>query len=237
MGCWLEEPLHRHPLRRGPSPCHRRGIQPPHPRRDRHQTQTWRGGRCRPGPPVRPDRRLIRSPAVTELPVFPYHPDPVATGAVVRSEATCPCCGQARGYAYTGPVFAVEDLRGQLCPWCIADGSAAERFEAQFTDVVDDVPVDRLLKITSRTPGFAGWQQERWLVHCGDGAAFLGTASAADLANYPEALTALREDLAESWPSAQIEKYISALSKDGQPTAYLFRCRSCGIHLAYSDAT
>nr|WP_237539126.1 CbrC family protein [Streptomyces sp. SID486] len=44
--------------------------------------------------------------AVTELPAFPYHPDPIGTGAVVRSEAECASCGQARGYVYAGPVFA-----------------------------------------------------------------------------------------------------------------------------------
>ncbi|MEU3830449.1 CbrC family protein [Streptomyces sp. NPDC029080] len=43
---------------------------------------------------------------MTELPAFPYHPDPIGTGAVVRSEAECASCGQARGYVYAGPVFA-----------------------------------------------------------------------------------------------------------------------------------
>ncbi|MEV6775241.1 CbrC family protein [Streptomyces syringium] len=91
---------------------------------------------------------------------------------------------------------------------------------------------------SARTPGFAGWQQERWLTHCGDGAAFLGTVGATELANYPEALAVLRQELADApWSAAQIEQYLSALSKDGQPTAYLFQCRSCGSHLAYSDAT
>ncbi|MGX8910285.1 CbrC family protein [Streptomyces netropsis] len=53
-----------------------------------------------------------------------------------------------------------------------------------------------------------------------------------------EALAVLRQELADaSWPPTQTEQYLSALSKDGQPTAYLFRCRSCGSHLAYSDAT
>nr|WP_223242291.1 CbrC family protein [Streptomyces sp. CBMA123] len=175
--------------------------------------------------------------AVTEpLPVFPYHPDPVATGAIVRSDAECSCCGRARGHIYTGPVYAVENLRHRLCPWCIADGSAADRFEAQFTDVVDDVPLDRLIAITQRTPGFSGWQQERWLIHCEDGAAFLGTAGAAELAACPEAWASLRQELA-SWPASQAEQYLKALTKDGQPTAYLFQCRSCGTHRAYSDAT
>jgi uncharacterized protein CbrC (UPF0167 family) len=113
------------------------------------------------------------------LPEFPYHPDPVATGSVEASDATCRSCGRARGFIYAGPVYAVEELVEALCPWCIADGSAAEEFDAEFTDVgvnaPDDVPADVIETIARRTPGFEGWQQERWLYHCGDGAAFLGT--------------------------------------------------------------
>ena len=108
------------------------------------------------------------------LPVARHHPDPVATGAVEASDAVCPSCEQARGYAYVGPVYAEDEVEG-LCPWCIADGSAAERFDAEFTEVDGDVPDDVLVELTRRTPGFTGWQQERWLVHCDDGAAYLGT--------------------------------------------------------------
>ncbi|MEU4587390.1 CbrC family protein [Kitasatospora aureofaciens] len=180
---------------------------------------------------------MIRSLPVREpLPVFPYHPDPVATGAIVQSDTECSCCGRARGYIYAGPVYAAENLRDRLCPWCIADGSAADRFGAQFTDVVDDVPMDRLFAITQRTPGFSGWQQERWLIHCADGAAFLGPAGAAELAAYPDASASLRQELT-SWPKPQAEQYLNALTRDGQPTAYLFQCRACGTHLAYADAT
>ncbi|MEN8652071.1 CbrC family protein [Streptomyces sp. 21So2-11] len=74
-------------------------------------------------------------------------------------------------------------------------------------------------------------------LHYGDGAAFLGAVGAAELTSHPEALTGLRENLAQSWPLAQVEKYVSALAKDGWPIAHLFRCRSWGTHLAYSDAT
>jgi uncharacterized protein CbrC (UPF0167 family) len=173
---------------------------------------------------------------VEQLPAFPYHPDPVATGSIVSSDVRCSCCTRARGYVYAGPVYAIEDLRDRLCPWCIADGSAAARFEAQFTDVIDDLSGDRLIAITERTPGFSGWQQERWLVHCGDGAAFLGAVGAAELAEYPDAVESLRLELS-SWPEPQVDSYIKALTKDDQPTAYLFRCRVCDIHLAYSDFT
>ncbi len=41
------------------------------------------------------------------------------------------------------------------------------------TDVIDEV--------SGRTPGFSGWQQERWLVHCGDACAFLGPAGRTEI--------------------------------------------------------
>ncbi|WP_199855940.1 CbrC family protein [Burkholderia metallica] len=37
------------------------------------------------------------------LPAFRYHPDPPATGRVIRSDARCMCCGDARGDGYAGP--------------------------------------------------------------------------------------------------------------------------------------
>ncbi|MFC8220626.1 CbrC family protein [Streptomyces sp. NPDC057362] len=54
-----------------------------------------------------------------ELPGFPYHPDPLATGTVVASNTTCFSCGRARGFIYTGPVYAVEDF-----PTCCAHGAS-----------------------------------------------------------------------------------------------------------------
>lgn len=66
------------------------------------------------------------------LPHFKYHPDPGATGSVEVSTATCRCCDQARGYVYTGPVYAREELEVAICPWCFEDGSAAERFGAEL---------------------------------------------------------------------------------------------------------
>ncbi|WP_370424097.1 CbrC family protein (plasmid) [Streptomyces sp. QH1-20] len=177
---------------------------------------------------------------MTELfPEFPYHPDPVATGVVVPSGAACVCCGKERGYIYRGPVYAAEELTGRLCPWCIADGSVAERFDAHFTAgtcLGDDVSLEVLEAVDRHTPGFAAWQEPQWLFHCGDGAAFLGVVGAAELAAHPDALETLQAETAGwGWPPDQAEHYLSSLDKDDQPTAYLFRCRSCAAYLAYSD--
>ena len=173
------------------------------------------------------------------LPEFPYHPDPLTTGFVEMSNAACLACERVRGFIYTGPVFAVEELQESLCPWCIADGSAATRFDATFTDdvpVPDDVPGEVVTLVTTRTPGFGGWQQEHWLYHCGDGAAFLGVAGWPELERHPAALDSLRHESAGfGWSPQQIEEYLRALDKDGSPAAYLFKCRHCGTDLAYSD--
>ncbi|MET9535060.1 MULTISPECIES: CbrC family protein [unclassified Streptomyces] len=175
------------------------------------------------------------------LPEFPYHPDPVATGVVVPSDATCLCCERKRGHIYTGPVYAAEDLTGHLCPWCIADGSAAERFDAHFTggtSLGDDVPLKVFAAVDSRTPGFEAWQEPQWFFHCGDGAAFLGLVGAGELAAHPDALGMLRQEVSGfGWSSDHSTHYLASLDKDGQPTAYLFRCRVCAVHLAYSDFT
>lgn len=81
------------------------------------------------------------------VPTFRYHPDPVASGSVRASPVPCRCCGLARGWLYTGPVYAEEALDEALCPWCIADGTAAARFGASF---VDDAAFDGELPEATR---------------------------------------------------------------------------------------
>ncbi len=147
------------------------------------------------------------------LPVFRYHPDPVSTEMVTETARACSCCHEARGVVYVGPVHAADELTGRLCPWCIADGSAARTFGAEFTDVgvgvPPGVPAEVLDELATRTVGFAGWQQEHWMYHCDDAAAFLGLASDASG---------------------------GVLAVADVSTTYLFRCLHCPAELSYSDA-
>ncbi|MFG2782606.1 CbrC family protein [Streptomyces prunicolor] len=183
-------------------------------------------------PQPEPRRRPI-------LPQFPYHPNPVATGSVTASDEPCVCCGQERGWVYTGPVYAADAPDAGICPYCIASGTAADRYDACFGDTIEgDVSRDVVIAILTRTPGFTAWQSPHWLTHCGDGAAFLGPAGTKELTAYPDAVDHLRRQCAEwKWPPDQVENLLGALDKDGGPTAYLFRCRVCEAHLAYADFT
>lgn len=178
-----------------------------------------------------------------DLPKFKYHPDPVATESVIPSGVTCACCGKARGYIYIGPVYCEQDLTESLCPWCIADGSAHEKFEAAFTDESgvggygewEPVSNEVVAEVAYRTPGFSGWQQEQWWTHCGDAAEFIGRAGKAELlALGKPAIEAIRDSTGlpegPEWTG-----FFNALDKNGSPTAYVFRCRTCGALGGYQD--
>lgn len=177
------------------------------------------------------------------LPVFRYHPDPVSTGSL-KADADTPClsCNRIRGYIYTGPAWTEKPfiLDDHLCPWCIADGSAAKRFGATFcyTGTLDDLPAAVREEIEARTPGFTAWQQETWLGCCGDAAAFLGVAGAKELREkFSEALPAVREVLREEYDlsGGELNGFLDSLSAESDPSAYIFRCLHCRKYLSYVD--
>ncbi len=176
-----------------------------------------------------------------DLPAFRYHPDPVGTGAVEPIRSRCRSCGEVRGWIYVAVPYAVTDLRDALCPWCIADGSAASTFDARFTDlhpadVPAGVPTAVVEEIVRRTPGFAGWDRERWLFHCDDAAEYLGAVGWDEVADLPDAVAALEADLASRRITGRRARaFLHDLNPDGGSTAYLFRCRTCRRHLAYAD--
>lgn len=179
-----------------------------------------------------------------ELPSFRYHADALATGSVAASENVCAACEQQRGYIYTGPVYGEDDHEDDICPWCIADGTAHEKLGTDFVDSDgiggygdwEEVPLAVREEVAFRTPGFTGWQQERWFTCCKDAACFIGRAGYKELlalgAGAIEAIRVESELDGEEW-----EDYLKGLQKDDQPTAYLFRCLHCRKIGGYSDFT
>ena len=177
-----------------------------------------------------------------ELPTFKYHPFPLEMGSIEPSDTECKSCGRVRDFVYVGPVYALDELDGQICPWCIADGSAHRNLDAEFTDPSgvggygqwDKVSEAVIQEVAYRTPGFTGWQQERWFTHHDDAAAFLGCAGRKELIErWSEAIESIKEEAGldgEEW-----ENYFQAMHIDHGPTAYVFRCLHCGEYGGYSD--
>jgi uncharacterized protein CbrC (UPF0167 family) len=176
------------------------------------------------------------------LPEFRYHPDPVGTGSIISSSVECRACKKARGWIYVGPTYCEADLEEQLCPWCIADGSAHLLFGVEFVDPQgvggygDWVSPPRVFieEISFRTPSFNGWQQERWFTHCDDGAVFLGCAGKQELEGLGRAVCeAIKSE--SGYDSEQWVSYFNRMDLNYGPTAYVFRCRHCGAWGGYSD--
>ena len=117
---------------------------------------------------------------MTPLPHFPYHRDPASSGSIRSSDEACECCGKAPGVLYNGVVYAEEEIL-DLCPWCIADGSAADKFDADFFDAYfcDDnltqvkMPPEVHKEVFSRTIGFPTFNPIGWWVHCNQPAEYL----------------------------------------------------------------
>jgi uncharacterized protein len=170
------------------------------------------------------------------LPTFRYHPNPVANGVIKQESTRCPVCGENRPYVYVGPFYSEEDVNG-ICPWCIADGSAAAKYDGMFQDPAGCEAVSdtgRLLELTTRTPGFFGWQQEDWLSHCDDFCAFIGYVGWLEIVNIAEDL---REDIERIQREFGItfEQFKNSLVNNGTHQGYLFQCLHCGKHRLTTD--
>lgn len=161
-----------------------------------------------------------------DLPKFKYHPDSIATGAIVAADDECSRCRERRGYVYEGTPYGLSDDL-TVCPWCIADGSAAKEFNATFVqDIEGDVAADIRKEVMERTPGYVSWQGENWLCHCDDACEFHGDFTPEGLASLKpdeEARFLEDNDWIENWP---------AIKRNYQPAAdlalYKFVCRHCG---------
>lgn len=167
------------------------------------------------------------------LPTFAYHPDPIATGSIKPSDAACVCCGQKRGFIYCCNTYCKDELTEALCPWCIADGSAANRYDATFSDdhplIQAGVSPAVIEEVTRRTPGYTSWQQDEWLCCCDDACEFHGDPSKSHLASLSQPLEeviAMTDWTNEEWAEF-VRNYVPGQMSIG---IYHFVCRHCKTH-------
>ena len=167
------------------------------------------------------------------LPAFRYHPNPLDTGSIIASDATCVVCTQRRGFIYSGPVYGGDNVEDTICPWCIADGSAHDTLGVTFatSDAFPaETPTEVVRVIAERTPGYSAWQAEEWPSCCGDAAAFIGPLDITEIrANHQRLegflMSQIVHGLGMSGPAAT--QFLESLRRDTTPTAYLFTCLHC----------
>ena len=185
------------------------------------------------------------------LPVFRYHPDPLATGAVAAKPVVCQVCRQERSHRYTLPVYSERDV-DLVCPWCIADGSLAATFDAFLNDITghltpgfeDDpdwagwstppylrIPEAVRDEVCRRTPGFSSWQEVGWLVCCNDAMQHLGLADSCAIEHEPGLRRALEEVGVPGEFIAELRADINA-----SILCHWFRCLHCTTSRGFVDS-
>jgi uncharacterized protein CbrC (UPF0167 family) len=175
------------------------------------------------------------------LPKFRYHPDPIGSGSVVASPKKCKCCKRVRGFIYAGPAYAEKDLDEGLCPWCIADGSAAAKFDATFVDAeafADQAPEAARTEILERTPGFNTFQSEQWPSCCGEPAAFMTPAGIAEIrARFHQLEGGLMMHIVHEMgiSGGAARQTLESLQRDQSPTVFVFKCLHCDTQPFYVD--
>ena len=178
---------------------------------------------------------------MTTPPTFFYNPNAYVLGIIEKERIECQCCGQEREFRYTGNLYSKTSV-SQLCPWCIADGSAVEKYAGSFTAdfeglnpnpdepgiLLSEASVEQ---VSCRTPGYASWQDDVWLGHCGEACIFLGYVGSKELTPIWEEVRA--DAIGSGWGEENIRQY---MHKDGDMTGYLFQCQHCGQHRLHVDA-
>ncbi len=161
------------------------------------------------------------------LPKFRFHTDPPAPTAILPSPLRCAACGETRGYS-VNKNYGINSY-DCICPWCIADGTAAKKLDACFVQDTDQ-PVSPALwdELNLRNPGYISWQGENWLVHCDMPCVFHGDLPAGEVKLLPAEAEAkfLEENTwLEDWEDVK-ESYANEQS---HVALYKFVCGTCGL--------
>lgn len=207
---------------------------------------------------------------MNQIPDFTYHKDPLFTKTIYQSQKPCICCSKNPGYLYRGETFSSvvsigEDDDGEICPWCIHDGSANKKWDVSFTtafiskggktyyeDKASEILPDSIRDVISyRTPAPLTWQSPYWWVHCHDAGVFLGRIGEDFLEKelqLPEKsksyISEIESQLYDGFPASDsfhlqlLYPYLSQFNENiAGVTVYLFQCRHCQAFGGYWDCS
>ena len=157
-----------------------------------------------------------------EYPVFRYNPNAYVNGIIEKGKAVCQCCGKSVE-KYISNMYTMEEV-DCICVFCVADGSAADKFDGTFIQNADPIDNKEATKeLFCRTPGYWSWQGENWVACCDDYAEFIDRVGTKELEEIGIADDMFLED-------GSFEEFNNArdlLEKDGNLQGYLFRCIHC----------
>ena len=166
----------------------------------------------------------------TAFPVFRFMAPEAVRDQFEASEGGCDCCGKATGWRYTGVIYGDAPDEHSVCPWCIADGSVAAKWDAAFSMVDDrtECDEDAQKEAEQQTPGFPSWQDWYIPVCCGMPTEFLGDAGWEDLrGRWAGAVESMLADCLPVVNDGELDGFLRSFKRGENPAAYVFRCIEC----------
>ncbi len=184
-----------------------------------------------------------------KLPHFKYNPNALTSGIIAKEKTLCPVCNTEKDYVYKSHFYATADVSG-LCPWCIKDGSAAKKYDGEFTDylAIEGISADpsqpntisfqkeHLDELIERTPGYTGWQQEVWLAHCNEPCAFIQYVGWKEIEHLQEELKEDIDNIISEHGLSQKE-FENTLVNESDFQGYFFQCVNCGKYRLTVDCS
>lgn len=173
---------------------------------------------------------------------FKYHPNPLKTGNAIEKQFVCVCCNREKNYSYIGPIYSACNIEGEVCLDCIQNGSASEKFNAEFADNLDqyeNISESSLNELFKRTPGYNSWQSTVWLTHCNEICEFHGDFEKNDIVNNYETLKSSLlkglgyDDNDDLYMKDILKNYNPRLGTN--PSFYKFVCCKCRKVLVHVD--
>lgn len=168
---------------------------------------------------------------------FKYHPNvwkqDVFTEIAENEMLECECCNKRTRY-YLQNMYSSANVEC-ICPECVANGKASEKFNGEFIQYaeIDKVSDDEKRKeLFCRTPGYVSWQGEYWLACCNDFCAYIGDVGTKEL----EEMGIADEVFAEYDARNEYEDARLYLEKAGSMAGYLFQCLHCQKYHLWVDA-
>jgi hypothetical protein len=171
------------------------------------------------------------------LPSFKYQPNCIENDIFIKAGQDevkiCQCCDK-QIEIYYNTMYTSKNV-DCLCPDCIANGSAAEKFDGEFIGGADPITdgADKTEELFKRTPGYVSWQEDYWLAHCNDYCAFISYVGIKEL----QEMGIIDEVLADY---AEMDDNVADvrqwLHKEGWMVGYLFKCLHCGKHRLWVDS-
>ena len=170
---------------------------------------------------------------IKTLPKFKYHPNVYSNSITTFGNGICQCCNK-EVKAYVETMYTIEDINC-ICFNCIADGSAAQKFDGSFIQHAQDIKnKDAIEELNSRTPGYVSWQGEYWLACCDDYCEFIGDVGTKEL-NEMGIADEVFEEYEKSSPFDDNDWIKENLTAGGSVAGYLFKCRHCGKYHLHID--